>query len=135
MTSHRERKRRPRRRKGKTLGSCEPDWQPLIDLLLEDFMWMFEVELTDGTHLHAYKHRGTRRYIHLTGDGRAFAYEWREPSEGDQPAWYREVDPREHLDLVLPRGRRLDEYREFQERARQDSNLWPSAPEADALSS
>ena len=96
---------------------------------------MFEVELSDGTRLHAYKHRWTRRYIHLTGDGRAFAYEWHERSEGDEPAWYREVDPREHLNLVLPRGRRLDEYREFLERARQDSNLRPPPPEGGALSS
>ena len=42
---------------------------------------------------------------------------------------------RGYLDLILPHGRRLAEYREFQERARQDSNLWPIAPEAIALSS
>jgi hypothetical protein len=105
------------------LGSDEPDWQPLIDLLLEDFMWMFEVELTDGTRLHAYKHWWTRRYIHLAPDGRAFVYQGSESGEDDESAWYREADPREMLDLVLPSGRRLDEYREFQKRARQDSNL------------
>jgi hypothetical protein len=99
-----------KRRKGKTLGSDKPDWQPLIDLLVDDFMWMFEVELSDGTRLHAYKHQWTRRYIHLTPDGRAFAYEWRGDVEGDEPAWYREVDPREQLDLVLPRDCHLDEY-------------------------
>jgi hypothetical protein len=43
-------------------------------------------------------------------DGRAFAYEWRGDVEGDEPAWYREVDLREQLDLVLPRDCRLDEY-------------------------
>jgi hypothetical protein len=40
-----------------------------------DFMWMFEVALTDGTKLQAYKHIDTRCYIHLASDGRAFVYE------------------------------------------------------------
>ncbi len=129
-----------KRLKGKMLPpSDQPVWQPLLDLAgkqVEDFMWMFEVELTDGRRLHAYKHWWTRRYIHLTPDGDAFAYEWPE-TEGDldAPAWYRKVDPIEQLDLVLPHGPRLKEYRRFLERARQDSNLRPSAPEADALSS
>jgi hypothetical protein len=34
---------------------------------------MHEVELTDGTSLHAYKHIDTRRYVHLASDGTAFA--------------------------------------------------------------
>jgi hypothetical protein len=33
-------------------------------------MWMFEVRLSDGTPLHAYKHIDTRRYLHLASDGR-----------------------------------------------------------------
>lgn len=37
-------------------------------------MWMFEVELTDGTALQAYKHIDTRRYVHLAPDGAAFAF-------------------------------------------------------------
>jgi len=36
-----------------------PHWDPLLKLLAEylvaDFMWMHEVELKDGTRLHAYK--------------------------------------------------------------------------------
>ena len=55
-----------------------PVWQPLLDLvgdqLVEWFMWMHEVELADGTALHAYKHVSTRRYFHLSEDGRAFLY-------------------------------------------------------------
>jgi len=55
-----------------------PEWQPLLDLVGEevtaDFMWMHEVELSDGSSLHAYKHRDTRRYIHLREDGAAFYY-------------------------------------------------------------
>jgi hypothetical protein len=50
---------------------------------------MFEVELTDRSALHAYKHISTRRYLHLTEDGRAFAY---------QPAGdYAEIAPRDAL--------------------------------------
>jgi len=55
-----------------------PEWQPLIDLvgveLVGWFMWMFELELEDGSRVHAYKHIATRRYFHLAHDGRAFAY-------------------------------------------------------------
>ena len=53
-----------------------PDWQPLLGTvgssLASWFMWMSEVELSDGTRLHAYKHVATRRYLHLAADGRAF---------------------------------------------------------------
>lgn len=54
-----------------------PDWQPLLNLApkhVDDFMWMFEVEAEDGSSMHAYKHRSTRRYVHLGSDGRAFYY-------------------------------------------------------------
>jgi hypothetical protein len=40
-----------------------------------DFMWMFEVELSDGRSLQAYKHVDTRRYVHLAADGEAYFYE------------------------------------------------------------
>jgi hypothetical protein len=39
-----------------------------------DFMWMYEVELEDGTHLQAYKHIDTRGYIHLAAGGQAYYY-------------------------------------------------------------
>jgi hypothetical protein len=126
--------------KGEMTGFQEPVWQPLLELvgtyLVGDFMWMFEVELEDGRSLHAYKHWWTRRYIHLTIDGRAFVYECRDP-DCEDAARYREVDTKWLLDRVLPRGREIEDYREFQEevRARQDSNLRPFAPEANALSS
>ncbi len=56
-----------------------PDWAPLEAVLGSDelcahFMWMFDVELTGGTVLNAYKHRWTRGYLHLAPDGRAFWY-------------------------------------------------------------
>jgi hypothetical protein len=56
-----------------------PDWEPLVDAVGErvarDFMWMFEVELSDGRSLQAYKHVDTRRYVHLAADGEAYFYE------------------------------------------------------------
>jgi hypothetical protein len=55
---------------------------------------MYAVSLKDGTRLHAYKHRITRRYLHLSDDGRTFVYE--------APDFYREVEVRELVDLVMP---------------------------------
>ncbi len=67
----------PRTLTGRSIRS-QPNWKPLLDLigleLVDWFMWMFAVELSDGTRVHAYKHRTTRRYFHLSEDGRAFAY-------------------------------------------------------------
>lgn len=72
---------------GRSTQGDRPDWQPLLDavgaVVTGDFMWMFEVELSDGTPLHAYKHVDTRRYVHLTPDGVAFVYE--------PPERYREI--------------------------------------------
>jgi len=54
----------------------EPDWKPLEDLLGVDlvgaFMWMFELDLADGTSVYAYKHIATRAYIYVAVDGRTF---------------------------------------------------------------
>lgn len=54
-----------------------PAWEPLLEIagdLCVWFMWMGEIRLSDGTAVHAYKHRDTRRYFHLAADGRAFRY-------------------------------------------------------------
>jgi hypothetical protein len=48
-----------------------------------NFIWMFQVELSDGAMLQVYKHIDTRRYIHLSSNGQAFAYE--------PPSHYRSV--------------------------------------------
>ena len=68
----------PRTLTGRSISVPEPNWKPLIELigleLVDWFMWMFAIELSDGTLVHAYKHRTTRRYFHLSEDGRAFAY-------------------------------------------------------------
>lgn len=53
---------------GKTTGQHdEPEWAPLVELTpdhVDEFMWMFEVELESGLRLHAYKHIETRKYLH-----------------------------------------------------------------------
>jgi len=76
---------KPRKRKGEMSCPDEPFWEPLLGLVgfevTGDFMYMFQVEMRDGTKLHAYKHRDTRRYIHLTDRGEAWYYE--------EPDWYR----------------------------------------------
>jgi hypothetical protein len=64
--------------KGELLQYDEPDWLPLalvsgIDLL-EDFMWMHEVRLSDDRRVHAYKHIDTRRYLFLDAEGNAYGY-------------------------------------------------------------
>jgi hypothetical protein len=65
-------------RRGTHVRHAEPVWEPLIELvgmeLVGDFMWMHGLELDDGLEVHAYKNIGTRRYLHLGVDGRAFLY-------------------------------------------------------------
>ena len=64
------------------------DWGPLerlagvvssarrgVVLDADDFMWMGRGELDDGTLLHLYKHRDTRRYLNLDGSGHAWRYD------------------------------------------------------------
>lgn len=56
-----------------------PVWGPLEAAvgtrLAEGFMWMHEARLAGGATMHAYKHIHTRRYLHLSADGRrAFEY-------------------------------------------------------------
>jgi hypothetical protein len=92
---------RKRRRKGEVTSWDDPVWEPLKKLLgifVEDFMWMHTITLKDGTCVHAYKHRHTRRYLHLSEDGRTFIY------EGEH--FYREVETRERtrelVDRVVP---------------------------------
>lgn len=64
--------------RGEMLQGEQPDWAPLLKTVGErvtgDFMWMFEVKLSNGKRLHAYKHIDTRRYVHLDHDGAAFVY-------------------------------------------------------------
>lgn len=76
--------------KGRMLPVDAPEWEPLLDLAdrhVDEFMWMFSVELVDGTRLQAYKHRETRGYLHLDGQGRAFVYLGADRYEEDSPRW------------------------------------------------
>jgi hypothetical protein len=62
---------------GEAHDSDAPDWTPLENLALRecpDFMWMYGVLCDHGRQLQVYKHRWTRRYIHLDGTGAAFVY-------------------------------------------------------------
>jgi hypothetical protein len=63
---------------GEMTQGDRPEWEPLLRIVgedgAEDFMWMFEVEMSDGRSVHAYKHVDTRCYLHLDADGNAFAY-------------------------------------------------------------
>ena len=65
--------------RGKVTQGHKPEWRPLLDTVGEevtgDFMWMFEVGLSDGTPLQAYKHVESRCYIHLAPDGATFVFE------------------------------------------------------------
>ena len=89
---------------GETLPGNEPDWEPLLNILEEDvvemFMWMFEVELEDGTRLHVYKHRWNRRSLHLSEDGRAFFYIW-DDDLPIGPSQYQQLRVAEALSAVL----------------------------------
>lgn len=103
----------------------EPVWQPLYDIVgvhLADWcMWMHEIELDDGLHVHAYKHIATRRYFHLGVDNRAFVYV--PGARLSAPGTYREIDRLDAIDLVFPTWEDLapppdDDDREAMKRAR-----------------
>jgi len=76
--------------RGRTLKVDAPEWEPLLNFApdhVEDFMWMETVQLTDGTRLQAYKHYWTRRYLHLSEDGRAFVFVPKTRYEEVNPPW------------------------------------------------
>ena len=68
----------PAMQSGKITRGLKPSWEPLIGLIGRDlvpgFMWMFALELDDGTEVHGYKNAATRRYVHLATDGRTFTH-------------------------------------------------------------
>ena len=112
MLHHRHMEPRPNRAgkvlTGEVVQYEEPDWKPLenvIDLdACSDFMWMFEIELDNGNHLHAYKHHSNRRYLHLSARGEAFAFIWKldDPDyDPDAPSEYEQVQLHRALSAVL----------------------------------
>lgn len=97
------------------LSAREPEWEPLLNFAPDhvvDFMWMYAVELTDGTRVQAYKHYWTRDYLHLDNEGRAFIYVGKERYEEVNPPWL--------LRMVL----RV----ELEERYSVRQNVWPEEP-------
>lgn len=67
-----------------------PEWEPLLNFApdhIGDFMWMETVQLTDGTRLQVYKHYWTRRYLHLSEDGRTFVFVPKTRYEEVNPPW------------------------------------------------
>jgi hypothetical protein len=88
-------KKRRKWQRGKFTGRSEPIWDPLLEILpedIDDFMWMGEARLTDGTQIQFYKHYWTRRYLLLDLGGRTWIqrdddrYE-----EAEDPDWMRNL--------------------------------------------
>jgi hypothetical protein len=97
------------------LSVRDPEWEPLLNFAPDhvgDFMWMFAVELTDGTRLQAYKHYWNRNYLHLDDEGRAFIYAGKDRYEEVNPPW------------LLRRILRV----ELEERYSVRQNVWPQEP-------
>lgn len=70
-------KRKNRMLRGGEPRGLSPDWRPLLDFApdeIPEFMWMYRVELEDGSVIEAYKHSWTRQYLHLDERGRAYEF-------------------------------------------------------------
>jgi hypothetical protein len=89
-------------KRGRYLRVDAPEWEPLLNFApdhIGDFMWMGTIQLTDGTRLQAYKHYWTRRYLHLSEDGRTFVFVPKTRYEEVNPPWLlmrvlrKELDP------------------------------------------
>lgn len=61
---------------GEVVAGAGPEWAALERVLgaglCRWFDWLYEVSLSDGVALYAYRHRATRRCVHLSVDGAAF---------------------------------------------------------------
>lgn len=88
-------KKRRKWQRGKFTDRREPIWEPLLELLpedIDDFMWMGEARLTDGTQIQFYKHYWTRRYILLDLGGRTWIQlENDRYEEAKDPVWELEI--------------------------------------------
>ena len=84
-------KRQAKWQRGKLTERRDPIWEPLLELLpedIDDFMWMGEVALTDGTRVQLYKHYWTRRYLMLDLGGRTFVNRDKDRyEEAEDPEW------------------------------------------------
>lgn len=89
-------KRKSRRLRGGQIHGLRPDWQPLLAFApdeIPEFMWMFRVDLEDGTVVEAYKHSWTRQYVYLDSARRAYVFRG--------GGIYEEADPRSQLEEAL----------------------------------
>lgn len=79
-----------------------PNWAPILALVGKEltgwFMWMGELRLADGTAVHAFKHRDTRRYCHLAEDGRAYDYQCPPLLRDDDRGSYQPISRLEAID-------------------------------------
>jgi hypothetical protein len=84
-------KRRRKWQRGKFTDRRDPIWEPLLELLpedIDDFMWMGEVRLTDGTQIQLYKHYWTRRYLLVDLGGRIWTGQKSDRfEEAEDPEW------------------------------------------------
>ncbi|HEY2054326.1 MAG TPA: hypothetical protein VGH14_10370 [Solirubrobacterales bacterium] len=88
-------KKRRKWQRGRFSERREPIWEPLLEVLpedIEDFMWMGEVVLTDGTQIQFYKHYWTRRYLLLDLGGRTWIQKADDRYEqAEDPQWMLEA--------------------------------------------
>jgi hypothetical protein len=77
-------------------SDCEPGrrdftaLQELVrDVIVSQFLWMFEVELQNGSRMDIYRHRDTCGYLYVAEDGRTF--DWAARGQ------FRETDPLDSL--------------------------------------
>jgi hypothetical protein len=93
-------KKRRKWQRGRFTERREPIWEPLLEVLpedIEDFMWMGEVRLTDGTRVQFYKHYWTRCYLLLDLGGRTWI-------QKDDDRYEEAEDPEWMLKLVFEFG-------------------------------
>lgn len=91
-----------RERRG--LPTSGPAWEPLENLVGYDgahpFMAMSGGRTDEGDPVFAYKHMDTRRYIHLTEDGRAWKYV--ETADGYGAVRFVQITTAEALAYAMP---------------------------------
>lgn len=63
---------------GVVVQRIDPEWEPLRAAVgmarADEFAWLCQIYLVDGTRLDLYRHHDSGRHLHLSADGRAFVY-------------------------------------------------------------
>jgi hypothetical protein len=113
-------KKRRKWQRGRFSERRDPIWEPLLEALpedIEDFMWMGEVVLTDGTQIQFYKHYWTRRYLLLDLGGRTWI-------QKDYDRYEETDDPRRMLKIVFRFGETRGDIVRRNEWADSDKIVW-----------